>query len=824
MLRSHHIYHLLTHVIVLQVYKYACRGLFERHKLLLAFQICIRRMMTEGVSQTASATQQKGQSSNQSQANQAHAGAKVNRLVYDFFLKGGIVMDRSEQRANPSDGWLSSPAWDNITEMDKLEAFSGIAAAIESSTRDWLLWFMSPVPERDPLPGEWEAKCDDLMKMTIVRAVRPDRVLFAASKFVAANLGAKYVDPPPFDLKAIAESSSSITPLVFVLSPGVDPTKEVIALAASSNIKLEYCSLGQGQAPTATRMITEGLKQGNWVFLQNCHLSISWMPVLEKIIDGYCAAAAAAAVATPYSKAGALATAAAPHAQFRLWLSSSPHPKFPISVLQRGIKLTTEPPKGIKANLMRLYTMIDEEEFQQRSEAAPRKYAKLLFSLCWFHAVLLERRKFKALGWNIPYDFNNSDFAICNDILADYLSSYRDKTPWDAIRYLIAEANYGGRITDDWDRRLANVYVNQFFCQEAITTPLYKLSSLHEYYIPDDSPRLADYKEYIASLPLNDPPEAFGQHANADIQSAIQDSEDLLATILSLQPRSVNEGGVRNEDKVLATAADLEKTLPECFDLEAVKTSVSTRSDPEPLKVVLLQEVERYNALLDAMRRTLIMLQKGIQGTVVITSELEQIFDALLVGRVPAAWGFGYPSLKPLGLWFRDLQARIRQLVGWVQSEMPTVFWLSGFTYPTGFLTALLQTSARKNGLAIDTLEFEFPVLTEGVHELKTHPKEGAYIQGLFLEGARWDAEVGCLADPEPMQLFSPMPIVHFKPRESVKAGVKGMYKCPMYLYPVRTGTRERPSFMIPMDLKSGPRDPDYWVKRGTAVLLALAT
>ena len=50
------------------------------------------------------------------------------------------------------------------------------------------------------------------------------------------------------------------------------------------------------------------------------------------------------------------------------------------------------------------------------------------------------------------------------------------------------------------------------------------------------------------------------------------------------------------------------------------------------------------------------------------------------------------------------------------------------------------------------------------------------------------------------------------------------MYRCPMYLYPLRTGTRERPSFMIPVDLKAGAADADFWVKRGTALLLALAT
>jgi dynein heavy chain len=92
------------------------------------------------------------------------------------------------------------------------------------------------------------------------------------------------------------------------------------------------------------------------------------------------------------------------------------------------MKMTTEPPKGLKANLTRLYNLITEEQFNRCKQAG--KYKKLLFSLCWFHAILLERRKFKSLGWNIPYDFNNADFSICEDILALYLAEYPDKTPY----------------------------------------------------------------------------------------------------------------------------------------------------------------------------------------------------------------------------------------------------------------------------------------------------------------------------------------------------------------------------------------------------------
>lgn len=219
-------------------------------------------------------------------------------------------------------------------------------------------------------------------------------------------------------------------------------------------------------------MIQEGLIQGNWVFLANCHLMLSWMPVLEKMIESYIEGTV--------------------HPKFRLWLSSNPNLEFPISILQRGIKMTTEPPKGIRSNMITLYNTISENQFNRCTHEST--YKKLLFSLVWFHAILVERRKFKSLGFNVPYDFNESDFAICHDLIIVFLDEYPDRVPFDAMKYLIAEANYGGRVTDDWDRRLVNVYISELFCEENVLSGKFMLSELTDYYVPENGD-LSYYKE-----------------------------------------------------------------------------------------------------------------------------------------------------------------------------------------------------------------------------------------------------------------------------------------------------------------------------------------
>lgn len=168
------------------------------------------------------------------------------------------------------------------------------------------------------------------------------------------------------------------------------------------------------------------------------------------------------------------------------------------------------------------------------------------------------------------------------------------------------------------------------------------------------------------------------------------------------------------------------------------------------MNIILLQELARYNKLIDVIKSNLTSIKDALQGTIVFSFELEEALNFIKINKVPKVWmDNSYPSLKPLPAYMENLRQRVDFFKKWVLEGKPPVYWLSGLYFPQGFLTGILQNFARKYSIAIDKLKYDFEVLPANT-DLGAGAEDGAYVNGFFLEGAKFDYTRMCLSESDP--------------------------------------------------------------------------
>ena len=617
------------------------------------------------------------------------------------------------------------------------------------------------------MPEPWKSKLDSFQHIVVLKCLRPDKVTNAMQDFVAANIGQRFIEPQTADLHLVFKDSSPATPLIFVLSVGTDPAADLYKFAEEMKFskKLSAISLGQGQGPRAEAMMRSSMERGLWIFFQNCHLAPSWMPSLERLVEQI----------DPEHV----------HKDFRLWLTSMPSPKFPVMILQNGSKMTVEPPRGIKANLLKSYTTVNDE-FLTSCTGRVEAFKFLLFSLCLFHGVGLERRKFGPLGFNIPYEFTDGDLRICMSQLKMFLIEYAE-IPFKVLKYTAGHINYGGRVTDDWDRRCIMNILEDFY-NPITLDEAHSFDASKVYHQLQSTAEHGAYMAYIKSLPINDTPEIFGLHDNANITFAQNETFRTLADLVELQPKTASAGGASREEIMEKTARDILSKVPQPFKITAIMEKYPVMYE-QSMNTVLVQEIIRYNKLLAAIHRTLQDLLKALKGLVVMSQELEEMSKSLFNNQVPAIWAkAAYPSLKPLAAWVSDLILRIQFIQGWVDKGIPTIYWISGFFFPQAFLTGTLQNYARRNVISVDTISFGFQIVKEDESMINEGPKDGCYIRGLYIEGARWDAANAHLAESKAKELYSEVPVIWLQPSVNRAMPENSIYNCPVYKTLTRAG------------------------------------
>ena len=759
------------------LYQFVSRGLFETHKSLFVLQLCLKIHLDAG---------------------------KVSAEEYSCLLKGGAALDLSRVRPKPFE-WIPDKAWLNLAQLcESVQIFKHILEQVERGEEVWKRWFDLEKPEQGKIPDGYERVLGVFHRLLLVRCWREDRTILAAQTYITSVLDERFVNPIPLDLEKVVSENDASTPIIFILSAGSDPTDAIAALAHRKRIDLKAISMGQGQEKDSAMLVQNGLANGGWVLLQNCHLGLKFMATLEMMMS-------------EARKADEV------HDDFRVWITAEPDERFPIGLLQASIKLTNEPPQGVKAGLKRSANWVSQDMLDATDKP---QWRPLLYTIMFLHTTVQERRKFGALGWNIPYEFNQSDLSASVEFIKNYLyqgtsSLNKGGLSWSSIRFMVGEVMYGGRITDDFDRVLMNTY-----CEMWLNDDVFKDSFRFAkgYTIPPSGElaRVETLRAACDQLPLIDSPEVFGLNANADLTYRTNETTAVLGAVLAVQPReSGNAGGMTREDAVLATIAELLGKLPDAFVKSRVKGCLAKLgvSNPltSPLCIFLAQEIDRMQIVIQNVHKDLTNLQLAIEGAIIMSSHLSNVLDSLFDAQVPDAWAaVSWPS-STLGFWFADFVARAQQLNSWLSDGRPRVFWLGGFFNPQGFLTSVKQEVSRKNKWALDSVVVETNVLKEEREEVRRPPEEGVLISGLFLDGAAFSKTHLKIVDAPPKVLFHPMPVVHVGatnvPQKDDPANV---YMCPVYKSAKRTDLNY--IFSVALRTPDANITSSRWIVRGAAL------
>ena len=658
----------LTDSITYQAFNYTRRGTFEIHKLIVSTMLCFRIMVRHD---------------------------KINQLEVNSLIKKEVALEPPHQPESLK--FLPETVWAAVKGLEQIKIFEHLSNAMESESHIWRKWYADEKPEVIELPKS--VKDISLFhRILLLRAMRPDRLTNALTEFVGINLGQEYVEQAPFDIVKTYDEMNTQTPVFFVLFPGVDPTPEVEKIGRMHGKSISEgtfinISMGQGQEENAIKALKDAGKSGNWVMFQNVHLMQTWMKSFERNLE--------------------IVLEEGAHPDFRCFVSSEPpglpHMEIiPESILQNSLKVANEAPSDLKSNIKRAFSKFDQSHFTKAESHKVLDFKALLFGLCMFHSLILGRRKFGSQGWSRKYNFNDGDLTICGDILHNYLSNY-EQVPYTDLQYLYGEIMYGGHITDDWDRRTNSTYLKVLIKPEIMTGMNLTLAPGFRSPDPKKFDRTA-YEKYVdEKLPVEDP-RMFGLHPNAEIGYLTNLGETLFFTILQCSGGSGGGGGKKKEDVVGEMLSQFLERLPEPFNMIELNAKVKERS---PYVVVCLQECEKMNLLTDTMRKSLVDLDDGFAGRLNITDDMETLANSMFLNQQPALWvKYAYFSLKSLPAWFDDLLLRIEQLVNYSEELIaPNSLWISGLFNPMSYLTAIMQVTARRDGLPLDGMCLQTDVL-----------------------------------------------------------------------------------------------------------------
>lgn len=675
---------------------------------------------------------------------------KADRLTFGMHIVRGIIREKFENNEwelfqgayiPASEPSTHAPAWcppDRAASLQLLRAAFPRVDEAWQLTKDalWQPWATSDKCEESFDPSIY-SRMSSFQRVLLIQAVRPDRLESALTQFACEAIGVSSLSPPPLSLKRLhSDETDCKVPVLFVTTPGADPSAELeefakqYAAESRPGMNFHQLAMGGGQNDDAIRLLKDAAKAGDWICLKNLHLVISWVPLFEKEIKSL-----------------------EPHDNFRCWLTTEPHAKFPPILLETSLKVTYEAPPGVKKNLLRTL----ESWSQQWFGDGPEIRSQVMFVCAHFHAIMQERRAYIPQGWTKFYEFSQSDLqSACETVslLVKLAAASGGGMDWATLIGVLEFAVYGSRVDNDFDSRLVKEYLNLFFRADILDGPRRKSGSSIEI-PPFDIPpttNMSDFRARVEQLPDLDNPASFGMAPNSDRALQRINSARVISTLRQLASVSgAAEGG--------ASAANTKAWKEQLGPLWKLWENVSKAQlskikhvevrpvnvDDSPVVAFILMDAAEAARLGEKVSNSLTNIQKVANGSGLSTPEIVAEASSMIRGETPPKWQSTWPSAPDSPpIFLQGLAKRIMSLKGdWVKRiTSPDVFrepvQLSDFLRPDVFLNALRQQTARRLKVPIDSLHLVCSFEPQLLSDPSTSPLP-VTVQDLILEGCAFD-------------------------------------------------------------------------------------
>lgn len=447
---------------------------------------------------------------------------------FAFLLEGGesVGAETVDLGSNGND-LIDADMRKRLAAFTKLPALRGVPHHIKEHQEEWQAFIASNSPE-SALPRFYDEEVtglrEQVLRLLVVKCLRPDRIDQAMLHLVQVVFGQDLLADSAYDLQSVvADEVASTTPVALCSVPGFDASYRIDALVSTTGAKCTSLAMGSQEGfAQADQAIATASRSGRWVLLKNVHLAPSWLSHLEKKLTGL-----------------------NPHRDFRLFLTCETNPVIPASFLRASRILMNEPPPGLKAAMLDLLREVPASRLQK----APTEAARLFFLLAFFHATVTERLRYTPLGWSKAFEFNDSDAEAALNTIETWLNRVAKgrsnidpaSIPWQALRALIKEAIYGGKIDNEADQLLLDSFVDAIFTPRAYEQAFKLVDDQDNALLAPEGTTMDHFVAWVNQLPEQQPPQWLALPPRAERIIATAQGVALLGKLVKMRQLADDE-------------------------------------------------------------------------------------------------------------------------------------------------------------------------------------------------------------------------------------------------------------------------------------------